>query len=96
MKSLIASLFIATSAYATETMMIPVEDLLHDVPSFVTTNTNSVTDLANGVFVPPDPPREIRKTRKQMERELSDLMWEFYPDATSIRIWRGNLIIRMP
>jgi hypothetical protein len=96
MKSLIASLFIATSASAAETMMFPVQDLLHDVPSFVADHTFSVSGSLNGRFVPPDSPREIRKTRRQMEAELIDLMWEFYPDAVSIRIWRGNLIVRMP
>jgi hypothetical protein len=50
----------------------------------------------NGNFVPETPKKMDRKTRKELERKLIDLMWEEYPDAQSIRIWNGNMIVRMP
>jgi len=33
--------------------------------------------------------------RKKLEAELIELMWEEYPNAQSIRIFRGNLIVRL-
>lgn len=95
MKALIAALLIASTANA-ETIMLPVKDLLHDVPNFTTDHRFSVSESLRGGFVPPEIPRGSRKSRREMEAELIDLMWEMYPDAQSIRIWRGNLIVRFP
>ena len=33
--------------------------------------------------------------RRKAERIVLDLAWDHYPDASSIRLWRGNLIIRL-
>lgn len=95
MKSIIAALFITATANA-ETIMLPVKDLLHDVPNFVTDHRFSISETLRGGFVPPEIPRGSRKTRREMEAELIDLMWEMHPDAESIRIWRGTLIVRFP
>lgn len=95
MKSTIAALFIATSACA-ETIMIPVQDLLFEVPNFATAPAFDFNAALNGNFVPDNPKKADRKTKRELERRLIDFMWEKYPDAASIRIWNGTLIIRIP
>lgn len=95
MKSFIAALFISASASA-GTIIIPVQDLLFEIPNFTNAPKFSLNQALNGNFVPETPNKIDRKTRKELERKLIDLMWEEYPDAESIRIWNGNMIVRMP
>jgi hypothetical protein len=33
--------------------------------------------------------------RKKMEKELIDLIWQEVPEAKSISIWNGNVIIKI-
>ena len=95
MKSIIAALFISASASA-GTIIIPVQDLMFEVPNFTNAPKFNLGQAVNGNFVPETPKKMDRKTRKELERKLIDLMWEEYPDAESIRIWNGNMIVRMP
>lgn len=95
MKSLIAALFI-TAAASAETIIVPVQDLLFEVPNFTNAPKFALNDALNGNWIPQSPRRMDRKTKRELERKLVNLMWEFYPDAQSIRIWNGNLIVRMP
>jgi len=95
MKSIIAALFISASASA-GTIIIPVQDLMFEVPNFTNAPKFNLGQAVNGNFVPETPKKMDRKTRKELERKLIDLMWEEYPDAQSIRIWNGNMIVRMP
>jgi hypothetical protein len=95
MKSIIAALFISASASA-GTIIIPVQDLMFEVPNFTNAPKFNLGSALNGNFVPETPKKMDRKTRKELERKLIDLMWEEYPDAQSIRIWNGNMIVRMP
>lgn len=95
MKSLIAALFI-TAAASAETIIVPVQDLLFEVPNFTNAPKFSLNDALNGNWIPESPRRMDRKTKRELERKLVNLMWEFYPDAQSIRIWNGNLVVRMP
>jgi hypothetical protein len=94
MKSIIATLFISASASA-GTIIIPVQDLMFEVPNFTNAPKFNLGQAVNGNFVPETPKKMDRKTRKELERKLIDLMWEEYPDAQSIRIWNGNMIVRM-
>lgn len=95
MKSLIAALFITASACA-ETIIIPVQDLIFEVPNFTNAPDFNFNAALNGNFVPDSPRKMDRKTKKELERKLIDFLWEQYPDAESIRIWNGTLIIRIP
>jgi len=95
MKSIIAAMFISASTSA-GTIIIPVQDLLIEVPNFTNAPKFNLGEAVNGNFIPETPKRMDRKTKKELERKLMDLMWEEYPDAQSIRIWNGNMIVRMP
>ena len=95
MKSFIAALFIAASASA-ETIIIPVQDLMFEVPNFTNAPKFQLGAALNGNFVPETPKRMDRKTKRELEKKLISIMWDEYPDAQSIRIWNGNMIVRMP
>lgn len=93
MKSIILALLLTASASA-ETIIIPVQDLLFEVPNF-TAPDFSLNSALNGRATPGNPPRSVRESKRVMERKLINLMWDEYPNAQSIRIWRGNLIVRI-
>ena len=95
MKAFIAALFIAASASA-ETIIIPVQDLMFEVPNFTNAPKFQLGAALNGKFVPETPKRMDRKTKRELEKKLISIMWDEYPDAQSIRIWNGNMIVRMP
>ena len=95
MKAFIAALFIAASASA-ETIIIPVQDLMFEVPNFTNAPKFELGAALNGNFVPETPKRMDRKTKRELEKKLISIMWDEYPDAQSIRIWNGNMIVRMP
>lgn len=95
MKSLIAALLLTASASA-ETIIIPVQDLMFEVPNFTNAPKFQLGAALNGNFVPETPKRMNRKTKRELEKKLINIMWDEYPDAQSIRIWNGNMIVRMP
>lgn len=95
MKSLIAALLLTASASA-ETIIIPVQDLMFEVPNFTNAPKFELGAALNGNFVPETPQRMDRKTKRELEKKLISMMWDEYPDAQSIRIWNGNMIVRMP
>jgi len=95
MKSLIAALLLTASASA-ETIILPVQDLMFEVPNFTNAPKFELGAALNGNFVPETPQRMDRKTKRELEKKLINIMWDQYPDAQSIRIWNGNMIVRMP
>lgn len=95
MKSLIAALLLTASASA-ETIILPVQDLMFEVPNFTNAPKFELGAALNGNFVPETPQRMDRKTKRELEKKLINIMWDEYPDAQSIRIWNGNMIVRMP
>lgn len=95
MKSLIAALLLTATASA-ETLILPVQDLMFEVPNFTNAPKFQLGAALNGNFVPETPQRMDRKTKKELEKKLISIMWDEYPDAQSIRIWNGNMIVRMP
>ena len=93
--ALILSLALAMPAMGT-TIVVPVSDLLFEVPQFDNAPRFNLNQALNGNWTPEIPKKKDRKTQKELEKKLIDLMWDEYPDAESIRIWRGNLIIKLP
>lgn len=91
MKSIVLTLLLTASASA-ETLIFPVQDLLLEVPNF-TAPDFSLNSALNGRATPGNPPRSVRETKREIERKLINLLWDEYPNAKSIRIWRGSLII---
>ena len=93
--ALILSLALAMPAMGT-TIVVPVSDLLFEVPQFDNAPRFNLNQALNGNWTPENPKKKDRKTQKELEKKLIDFMWDEYPDAESIRIWRGNLIIKLP
>lgn len=78
------------------TIVVPVSDLLFEIPQFNNPPRFNLNQALNGTWIPESPKKVDRKSKKEIERKLIDLLWEEYPDAISIRIWRGNAIIKLP
>ena len=93
--ALILSLALAMPVMGT-TIVVPVSDLLFEVPQFDNAPRFNLNQALNGNWTPESPKKKDRKTQKELEKKLIDFMWDEYPDAESIRIWRGNLIIKLP
>lgn len=84
-----------------ETLIIPVQDLLLTVPNFTDAPAFGLDSALRGDWIPESrgdrkesATRESRKKIREREKKLIKIMWEEYPDAMSIRIWDGNLIIK--
>lgn len=92
--AMILSLALVGPATA-QTIVVSVADLLSTTPNF-TAPPFDLPSAINGSWTPQNPPRGSREDRREAERKIIALAWELYPDALSIRIWRGNLLIRMP
>ena len=97
MKSMIISLSLLLSApaVAAETVVIPIQDLLMTIPNFDNAPDFNLNESLNGGMPIGNSTKEKRESRKERERRLIELLQEMYPDA-KIRIWNGNLIVRIP
>jgi hypothetical protein len=97
MKSMIISLslLLSTPAMAAETVVIPIQDLLMTIPNFDNAPDFNLNESLNGGMPIGNSTKEKRESRKERERRLIELLQEMYPDA-KIRIWNGNLIVRIP
>jgi hypothetical protein len=94
-RALVLSLVLASSAMA-ETIVVPVQDLLFEIPQFNGAPQFGLNEALNGSWTPENPKKTDRKTKREQERKLINMLWDVYPDAESIRIWNGNAIIRLP
>jgi hypothetical protein len=97
---LMFSLFFGTMAEATPygggTIIVPVQDLLFEATDFKDSPEFNLNAALWGAWTPELSSRRLtRAERKKAGRIIIDLAWEQYPDATAIRLWRGNLIIRL-
>jgi len=95
MKAFLLSLMLTGSACA-ETLVIPVQDLLFDIPQFTNAPRFNLGGALQGQWTPETPKRTDRPTQRQLEKKLINMLWNEYPDAESIRIWHGSVIIRLP
>ena len=95
MKAFLLSLLLTGSACA-ETLVIPVQDLLFDIPQFTNSPQFNLGGALQGQWTPETPKRTDRPTQRQLEKKLINMLWNEYPDAESIRIWHGSVIIRLP
>jgi hypothetical protein len=93
--AILLSLALAMPAMGS-TVVVPVSDLLFEIPQFKNSPRFNLNQALNGTWIPESPKKVDRKSKKEIERKLIDLLWEEYPDALSIRIWRGNAIIKLP
>lgn len=94
LKHLIISLVFLFSVPAkAETLIIPVQDLLIEIPNFEAPKYGFNAGL-NGQYTVTEIPKS-KRDRKAVERKLIDMAYEIYPDAKSIRIWKGTFIIKL-
>lgn len=97
--ALLLSLMVSSVTLANPhgTIIIPVEDLLFEATDFKDSPRFDLNAALRGAWTPelPSRPRVSRAERRKAERIVLDLAWDHYPDASSIRLWRGNLIIRL-
>lgn len=77
-----------------ETIIIPVQDLLYEIPNFESPKYDLNAGL-NGQYSVSELPKE-KRSQKKIEEKIRNIVYDFYPDATSVRIWRGNVIVTLP
>jgi hypothetical protein len=92
--SLLLSLSFFTSNGNAETIIIPVQDLLYEIPNFESPKYDLNAGL-NGQYTITEIPK-TKRDRKEQERKLINMVYDIYPDATSVRIWKGNIIVKIP
>ena len=92
-QTFIFSLLLTATPVKAETIIFSVEDLLFEHPNYIAPSFSLTSPLEGRVEIGRDSVSE-RKTRKEVEKSLLNLLWEEWPDAESIRIWRGNVIVR--
>jgi hypothetical protein len=78
------------------TIIVPVQDILMEIPNFGNAPNFNLMDGMYGGSPIGNAGQQERKTKREREQELIELIHDLYPDAISIRIWRGNVIIRLP
>jgi hypothetical protein len=88
--SLLVCLFLTCSVRA-ETIILPIQDLLHEIPNYESPTFN-LGSAGNGEYRIGDI-KKIKRDKKQIEKKLINILYQEYPDAKSIKIFNGNLII---
>ena len=97
LRTMIVSLPLLLSApvMAAETIIIPVQDILMSVPNFDNAPDFNLNAALNGGMPIGNSQKSKRESKREQEKRLIEFVQDMYPDAT-IRIWRGNLIVRIP
>ena len=91
---LLSLLFFSCMSHG-ETVIIPVQDLLFSIPDYTAPSFNLNTASAmNGDLPVGTLPKKQKK--KDTEKALIALVWDIYPEATSVRIFKGNILIVLP
>ncbi len=88
--------FLLCTIVEAKMIIVPIQDILMEIPNF----TNAPSFNLNNGFFGGNPIGNAgasgRKTKKEREKELIELLEAMYPEALSIRIYGGNAIIRLP
>jgi len=77
-----------------ERLIIPVQDLLIEVPNFEAPKLNLGASL-QGQYQITDIKKE-KRNKKAIEKKLINIMYDQYPDAKNIQILNGVMIITLP
>lgn len=77
-----------------ERLIIPVQDLLIEVPNFEAPKLNLGSSL-QGQYQITDIKKE-KRNKKAIEKKLINIMYDQYPDAKNIQILNGVMIITLP
>jgi|688.fasta_scaffold181743_1 hypothetical protein len=90
----ILALLITTTSFS-QTLIIPVADLLMEIPEFRNSPQFNLNTGMMGQLPVGNSTKEERVQKRQLETQLIQFMWVEYPDAKSITIWNKNLIIKL-
>lgn len=77
-----------------ERLIIPVQDLLIEVPNFEAPKLNLGASI-QGQYQITDIKKE-KRNKKSIEKKLINIMYNEYPDAKNIQIINGVMIITLP
>ncbi len=88
-------LFFAPRHAPGQVLVLRVDDLLMETPHFTNAPDFRFWDSMNGGVPVGDTAQQPRKSRAQRESELIDLAWSVFPNADSIVIWNGKLIVKL-
>lgn len=86
--------FLISFSVKAETLIIPIQDLLFDVPNFEAPTYGFNAGL-NGQYTVTEIPK-AKRDRKAQEKKLINMVYDIYPDAESVRIWNGVFVIKLP
>ena len=81
------------SSSRAETIIIPIQDLIHEIPNFAPPKID-LNSILNGQGINIENPPKTKRERREMERKLCNIIYEFCPDVENIRIWNGYAIIK--
>lgn len=95
MKVFLLSLFLFAAPVKAETLIYSVSDLLFEIPNFSNAPTLNLNEALQGNVSFSNIQKLPRKERKELERKLIRFLWEEFPNAQSISIWNGNVLIRI-
>lgn len=90
---LISVVLFFTPLAKAETLIIPVQDLLIEIPNFQAPTYGFNAGL-NGQYTVTEIPK-TKRDRKAQEKKLINMIYDIYPDAESVRIWNGTFIIKL-
>ncbi len=78
-----------------ETIILTIQDFLHEVPNYTNAPRLNLVAAINGQVILEPSKNITRKTKREMEKNIINMLWEEYPDALSIRIWNGKILIKL-
>ena len=90
---LISVVLFFTPLAKAETLIIPVQDLLIEIPNFQAPTYGFNAGL-NGQYTVTEIPK-TKRDRKAQEKKLINMIYDIYPDAESVRIWNGTFMIKL-
>ena len=88
--------FLCSTPAKAETLILPVSDLLFEITNFDNAPEFDLNHALTGQNFIGNLKKMPKEKRKKIEKQLIDIVWEYYPDANSIRIYRGTIIVSFP
>jgi hypothetical protein len=88
----IAILFFSPRPSLGQTYIVPIDDILMEIPYFTNAPDFNLNNGLQGSLPVGNSTKQPRN--KVSEQEILDLAWSLYPNAENIRIWNKKLIIK--
>lgn len=95
-KSILLSLFLfmlPISSARAETIIIPIQDLIYEIPNFTSPKID-LNSILNGQAINIENPPKTKRERREIERKLRNIIYEFCPNVENITFWNGQAIIK--